>query len=121
MAPQLASQLITSLSKPGYYNVLQWTKGEFYRQPSTLHGTAQVFFDAKIPTLKTSAGENIDQARAALLKLYQHARDKQQRYVVVVHGRPGAGKTLLGISSVAEIARSESAKQSEPIFLSGNG
>ncbi|MCG6303950.1 DUF2075 domain-containing protein [Vibrio vulnificus] len=120
LAPQLASQLITSLSKPGYYNVLQWAKGEFYRQPSILHGTAQVFFDAKIPTLKTSAGENIDQARAALLKLYQHARDKQQRYVVVVHGRPGAGKTLLGISTVAEIARSDSAKKSEPIFLSGN-
>ncbi|HAS6108931.1 hypothetical protein BST55_07195 [Vibrio vulnificus] len=120
MAPQLASQLITSLSKPSYYNVLQWAKGEFYRQPSILHGTAQVFFDAKIPTLKTSAGENIDQARAALLKLYQHARDKQQRYVVVVHGRPGAGKTLLGISTVAEIARSDSAKKSEPIFLSGN-
>ncbi|MGD8230778.1 DNA/RNA helicase domain-containing protein [Vibrio sp. TRT 1302] len=120
LAPQLASQLITSLSKPSYYNVLQWAKGEFYRQPSILHGTAQVFFDAKIPTLKTSAGENIDQARAALLKLYQHARNKQQRYVVVVHGRPGAGKTLLGISSVAEIARSDSAKKSEPIFLSGN-
>ncbi|HAT8527697.1 TPA: DUF2075 domain-containing protein [Vibrio vulnificus] len=120
MAPQLASQLITSLSKPSYYNVLQWAKGEFYRQPSILHGTAQVFFDAKIPTLKTSAGENIDQARAALLKLYQHARNKQQRYVVVVHGRPGAGKTLLGISTVAEIARSDSAKKSEPIFLSGN-
>jgi hypothetical protein len=118
---QLASQLITSLSKPGFYDVLQWANGEFYRQPSILHGTAQVFFDAKIPTLKTSAGENIDQARAALLKLYQHARDTQQRYVVVVHGRPGAGKTLLGISSVAEIARSDSAKQSEPIFLSGNG
>ncbi|MER0396126.1 DNA/RNA helicase domain-containing protein [Vibrio vulnificus] len=120
LAPQLASQLITSLSKPSYYNVLQWAKGEFYRQPSILHGTAQVFFDAKIPTLKTSAGENIDQARAALLKLYQHARNKQQRYVVVVHGRPGAGKTLLGISTVAEIARSDSAKKSEPIFLSGN-
>ncbi len=120
LAPQLTSQLITSLSKPGYYNVRQWAKGKFYRQPSILHGTAQVFFDAKIPTLKTLAGENIDQARAALLTLYQHARDKQQRYVVVVHGRPGAGKTLLGISSVAEIARSESAKQSEPIFLSGN-
>ncbi|HCH4037655.1 TPA: DUF2075 domain-containing protein [Vibrio parahaemolyticus] len=121
MPLQLASQLITSLSKPGFYDVLQWANGEFYRQPSILHGTAQVFFDAKIPTLKTSAGENIDQARAALFKLYQHARDTQQRYVVVVHGRPGAGKTLLGISSVAEIARSESAKQSEPIFLSGNG
>lgn len=121
LAHQLASQLVTSLSQTGNYDVLQWSKGEFYRQPSILHGTAQVFFDAKIPTLKTSAGENIDQARAVLLKLYKHARDKQQRYVVVVHGRPGAGKTLLGISSVAEIARSESAMQSEPIFLSGNG
>lgn len=121
LAPQVASQLITSLNNPGYYDVHQWAKGEFYRQPSILHGTAQVFFDAKIPTLKTSAGENIDQARAALLKLYQHAREKQQRYVVVVHGRPGAGKTLLGISTVAEIARSDSAKKSEPIFLSGNG
>ncbi|HHG3065572.1 TPA: DNA/RNA helicase domain-containing protein [Vibrio parahaemolyticus] len=121
IAPKLAEALIGSLSKPSSYDVLRWAKGEFYRQPSILHGTTQVFFEAKIPTLKTSAGENIEEAREALIKFYQHAKDKQQRYVVVVHGRPGAGKTLLGISAVAEIARSDSAEQSEPIFLSGNG
>ncbi|MGR5176880.1 DNA/RNA helicase domain-containing protein [Vibrio mediterranei] len=120
LAPKLAEKLTHSLSKPHCYDVLQWANGDFYRQPSILHGTAQVFFDAKIPTLKTSASENIEEARDSLLKLYQHAKDKKQRYVVVVHGRPGAGKTLLGISTVAEIARSDSAKQSEPIFLSGN-
>ncbi len=120
LASKLSSKLITSLKKPEVYDVQNWKHGEFYRQPSILHGTAQVFFDAKIPTLKTSAGENIDEARAALLKLYHTAKERQQRYVVVVHGRPGAGKTLLGISAVAEIARSESQKKSEPIFLSGN-
>lgn len=120
LAPKLASKLIASLNKPITYDVKLWTDGEFYRQPSILHGTAQVFFDAKIPTLKTSAGKNIEDARATLLELYRHAKNEMQRYVVVVHGRPGAGKTLLGISTVAEIARSESAKQSEPVFLSGN-
>ncbi|ENP8456707.1 DUF2075 domain-containing protein [Photobacterium damselae] len=120
-APKLTEMLIGSLCKTFKYDVLNWAKGEFYRQPSILHGTAQVFFEAKIPTLKTSASENIEEARTSLLKLYQHAKDKKQRYVVVVHGRPGAGKTLLGISTVAEIARTESAKQSESIFLSGNG
>ncbi|OEG75158.1 hypothetical protein BEL05_02565 [Shewanella colwelliana] len=119
-APLLTNQLITSLRQTGSYDVLRWSKGEFYRQPSILHGTAQVFFDTKIPTLKTSASENIEEARDALLKLYQHAKAKLKRYVVVVHGRPGAGKTLLGISTVASVARNDSVKQSEPIFLSGN-
>lgn len=120
LAPKLACQIITSLNKPDSYDALCWEKGEFYRQPSILHGTAQVFFDAKIPTLKTSASENIEEARKALLELYQYAKQKQQRYIVVVHGRPGAGKTLLGVSAVAEISRSDSAKKSEPILLSGN-
>ena len=121
MAPRLASRLTGSLRKPQRYDVLRWAMGDFYRQPSILHGTAQIFFEAKIPTLKTSAGENIEEARSALNKLYRHAKIKQQRYVVVVHGRPGAGKTLLGISAVADIARNEIAEQSNPIFLSGNG
>ncbi|UPR30233.1 DUF2075 domain-containing protein [Vibrio crassostreae] len=119
-APLLTNQLVTSLRQTSSYDVLRWSKGEFYRQPSILHGTAQVFFDAKIPTLKTSASENIEEARGALLTLYQQAKAKLKRYVVVVHGRPGAGKTLLGISTVASVARNDSVKQSEPIFLSGN-
>ncbi|WP_434567672.1 DUF2075 domain-containing protein [Vibrio chagasii] len=95
-------------------------KGDLYRQPSILRGTAQVFFDAKIPTFKTFASESIEHEHAALLKLYHYAKDTYQRYVVV-HRHPDSGKTLLCINSVAKIASSESAMQSGPIFLSGNG
>ncbi|MBR9783980.1 MAG: DUF2075 domain-containing protein [Gammaproteobacteria bacterium] len=81
----------------------------------------QVFFDETIPTLKTSAGENIANARASLLKLYEDAKARFKRYVVVVHGRPGAGKTLLGISAVADLVNSYGAEHCKPLFLSGNG
>ncbi|MBO1106701.1 DUF2075 domain-containing protein [Plesiomonas shigelloides] len=120
--PALSNALINTLTKPQQtYDVLKWQQGDFYRQPSILHGTVQVFFEETIPTLKTSAGENIENARANLLTLYQNAKAKNKRYVVVVHGRPGAGKTLLGISVVADLVNTYGAEHCKPVFLSGNG
>ena len=122
LLPELSQALTASLMKPQRaYDSLSWQHGSFYRQPSILHGTVQVFFDETIPTLKTSAGENIENARASLLKLYEDAKARLKRYVVVVHGRPGAGKTLLGISAVADLVNSYGAEHCKPLFLSGNG
>lgn len=120
--PVLSHVLIKTLTKSQQaYDVLKWQHGNFYRQPSILHGTVQVFFEEIIPTLKTSAGENIEEARTNLLKLYQHAKTNHKRYLVVVHGRPGAGKTLLGISAVADLVNTYGAENCKPVFLSGNG
>ncbi len=47
MAPRLASRLTGSLRKPQRYDVLRWAMGDFYRQPSILHGTAQIFFEPR--------------------------------------------------------------------------
>lgn len=122
LLPALSNALIKMMFKPQLaYDVLKWQHGNFYRQPSILHGTVQVFFEETIPTLKTSAGENIEDARANLLKLYQHAKTNHKRYLVVVHGRPGAGKTLLGISAVADLVNTYGAEHCKPVFLSGNG
>ncbi|MFD1008939.1 DNA/RNA helicase domain-containing protein [Oceanisphaera ostreae] len=118
--PRLADLLITALTRPYIYDVTQWQKGVFYRQPSILHGTVQVFFKGEIPTLKTSAGENIVEARHQLNKLYADAKQNKKRYLVVVNGRPGAGKTLLGISTVADLVKEHGAEQCKPMFLSGN-
>ena len=120
--PALSNALIKAFTKPQQaYDVLKWQHGNFCRQPSILHGTVQVFFEETIPTLKTSAGENIEDARIKLLELYQYAKKNYKRYVVVVHGRPGAGKTLLGISAVADLVNTYGAENCKPVFLSGNG
>lgn len=104
MLPKLSNELCHALSKPrNQYQTHQWQFGQFYRQPSLMHGTVQVFFEESIPTLKTEAGNNIKDARAEFVALYEQAKKNKERYVVVVHGRPGAGKTLLGVSVVADL------------------
>lgn len=117
---RLADLLITALTQPYTYDVTLWQEGTFYRQPSILYGTVQVFFKGEIPTLKTSAGENIVEARHRLSELYTDAKQQKKRYLVVVNGRPGAGKTLLGISVVADLVKQHGAENCKPIFLSGN-
>lgn len=118
--PLLIQYLNKSLMKPICYDVTRWQHGKFYRQPSILHGTVQVFFEQHIPTLKTAAGDNILAARQSLVELYTQAKAQQERYVIVVNGRPGAGKTLLGISVVSDLVNQFGADTCKPLFLSGN-
>ncbi|CAM2928402.1 DNA/RNA helicase domain-containing protein [Moritella viscosa] len=118
--PKLVDGLGTALQSEHHFDVSKWQHGTFNRQPSIIHGTVRVFYDNDIPNLKTEAGENIEQARENLVKLYQHAKENQLRYVVVINGRPGAGKTLLGISAVADLVTTYGSKNCKPLFLSGN-
>lgn len=82
-----------------------WQAGRFIRQPGILSGTVDLFYRQRMPNLKNEAAQNITQAREALLALYDHVRRNKKRYVVMVNGRPGAGKTLLGMTVVTELAR----------------
>lgn len=116
--PQLTDALIRALQSPHTYDVQKWQHGTFYRQPSILAGTIQAFLMKEMPTLKTDAVDNIEQARQALLNVYQQAKQNKKHYVVMVHGRPGAGKTLLGISAMAELAQRN--PDETPLLISGN-
>ena len=102
------------------YDSAKWIEGKFYRQPSILAGTVEAFFNKKMPHLKGDAQENIVEVRENLLKIYELAREKKQRYIVVVNGKPGAGKTLLGLSMTADLIYRYNAKNLKPVFLSGN-
>jgi len=120
--PKLTKKLCDSLTTQNInkYDVIKWQQGSINRQPSIIHGTVRVFFDNDIPNLKTDTGKSIEQAREHLVKLYQHAKDNQRRYLVVINGRPGAGKTLLGMSVVADLVTTYGAETCKPLFLSGN-
>ena len=118
---KLKKDIIESLNKPEKYDVSAWQSGMFIRQPGILSGTVELFFKNRLPNLKNEAAENITRARDDLMSLYEEARQQQKRYVVMVNGRPGAGKTLLGMTVVAELARKYKDEGLAPLFLSGNG
>lgn len=119
--PKLLQSLETTLQGPIVYNTHKWQSGHFHRQPSILAGTVEIFFKEHIPELKTEAGENILQARKKIQNIYQQAKANRERFFVLVGGAPGAGKTLLGLSTVAETVRNHGSNQCAPIYASGNG
>lgn len=117
---KLKDDLLASIAKDKKYDVSKWQEGVFYRQPGILSGTVDLFYHHKMPNLKNEAAENLNEARDGLIRLYEHARDKKKRYVVMVNGRPGAGKTLLGMTVVTELARQYKDEGLAPLFISGN-
>lgn len=117
---KLKNDLLDSSHKIEQYDVGKWQSGVFIRQPGILSGTVDLFYHHKMPNLKNEAAQNINEARDGLLKLYEYARDKKKRYVVMVNGRPGAGKTLLGMTVVTELARRYKEESLAPLFISGN-
>lgn len=119
--PKLVNALTLVLNEPYCFDALKWQNGIFERQPTILHGTVKVFFDNDIPNLKTESGRNIVEVRNKLKLLHEYAKSNRKRYIVVVNGRPGAGKTLLGISAVADAVNQFGASNCRPVFLSGNG
>lgn len=118
--PKLQQALIEASQKTKKYEVSDWQAGRFIRQPGILSGTVDLFYRQRMPNLKNEAAQNITQAREALLALYDHVRRNKKRYVVMVNGRPGAGKTLLGMTVVTELARRYRAEGLAPLFISGN-
>ena len=117
---QLATDIIQAMDMPHCYSVSRWATGHFYRQPSILAGTVDIFFNEHIPTLHTDAGQNIQQARQTIQQIYQKAKYNKERYLVLVGGAPGAGKTLLGLSAVADTLKEHPTPTSSPVYLSGN-
>lgn len=116
----LKEDLIAAGNKPEVYQVENWQSGGFIRQPGILAGTVGIFFNHKMPNLKNEAAENINEAREELLQLYEDAKASKSRFIVMVNGRPGAGKTLLGMTVVAELARQYKHDGLSPLFISGN-
>ena len=117
---KLHEAVVKALQAPICYDTHQWQHGYYHRQPSILAGTVEVFFRENIPTLHTDAGQNIIEARQSIQTLYQQAKEQKKRFLVLVGGAPGAGKTLLGLSAVADTLQAYQADQCAPVYLSGN-
>lgn len=65
-----------------------------------------------------SKGEDLKNTTETLLNLIQEAKEKQEKYLCLVTGVPGAGKTLIGLSVATRHQDEEHNNRS--VYLSGN-
>lgn len=68
-------------------------------------------------------GEDLKRTTNTLLRLIEQAKSRQEKYLCLVTGVPGAGKTLIGLS-VATMYKTEEGlqhgKENRSVYLSGN-
>lgn len=96
----------------------RWLDGTYLLKPSLLRGTVHAILFNQIPELTGKNGKQLSTARKMIKEQHQAAQKAGQGLVIIVDGAPGAGKTLLGISLVAEFIHQATAKQAT--FFSGN-
>ncbi|MCI4411597.1 MAG: DUF2075 domain-containing protein [Thiotrichales bacterium] len=96
-----------------------WLSGRYERKPSVLRGTVELFIKNKIPSIWGDDGKSIINLRSKIVEHYRDARTNKKQKLLLVSGTPGSGKTLLGLSVVAELVNQHNI--SKPIYFSGNG
>lgn len=102
-----------------------WLYSPYCPTTNIVDAAKKLYANHKVEDINRSdaKGEDLTQTTNTLLKLIEQARDRHERYLCLVTGVPGAGKTLIGLS-VATMYQTgdelKNGKDSRSVYLSGN-
>lgn len=119
---KLKNDLITKLKLEEKYEISKWQHGYFDRPFNLMRGTVDLFLKNDFSHLTNNdVADSIQQSKEYLLNVFDQAKNEKQKHVVLVRGVAGAGKTLLGLTAIAEISQKYEREKIMPLYLSGNG
>lgn len=118
----LKTDLIEKIQLEEKYDISKWQSGYFDRPFNLMRGTVDLFLKNDFSHLKhNDVAESIQKSKEYLLNVFAQAKNEGQKHLVVVRGVPGAGKTLLGLSAIAELSQIYENEKIMPLYMSGNG
>ena len=87
---------------------------------SIVEAARELFGGHTVADIKRSdaRGESLVRTTERIMGLIHQARDRHEKYLCMITGVPGAGKTLVGLSVATEYKNEE--KQNRSVYLSGN-
>lgn len=99
----------------------RWFNSPYHPTPTIIAAAVEAYTTHDISEIANSeAGQNdINQCEKKLNEVIEYAQQKKKKCVCFVTGVPGAGKTLVGLNTVAKNLKKDKAGLS--IYLSGNG
>lgn len=96
---------------------LQWLDGDYEPLPVLIKAAADIFARNPLPQIRTIKESHIPELLTWLDSLIERAAAQQEHYLVLITGRPGAGKTLVGLECVAR----QNGRNYPANYISGNG
>lgn len=99
----------------------KWFNAPYHPTPTIIAAAVEAYTAHDISEIANSeAGQgDIDQCEKEINDIIAYAQAKRKKCVCFVTGVPGAGKTLVGLDTVAKHLKAE--KKSLSVYISGNG
>jgi hypothetical protein len=98
----------------------QWDRSVYKPVPNVIEAATSIFAGHDVRSIANADADNLRSAATRLLELIKEARDHGRRYLLVLTGVPGSGKTLAGLHVVHSAIATGVERQGEIVYLSGN-
>jgi hypothetical protein len=119
---ELGNYLSTVSTTDGgpHINPTDWDRSDYRPVPSVIEAATSIFAGHDVRSIANADAENLDRAAARLVALIAEAKQRRRRYLLILTGVPGSGKTLAGLDVVHSAIASGVERPGDIIYLSGN-
>jgi len=98
----------------------EWDRSAYKPVPNVIEAATSIFAGHDVRSIANADADNLRSAAARLLGLIEEARSHGKRYLLILTGVPGSGKTLAGLHVVHSAIATGVERQGEIVYLSGN-
>ena len=97
-----------------------WDYSAYRPVPTIVEAATAIFADHTVTAITNADAENLRVAAARLVSLIQEAKESGSRFLLMLTGVPGSGKTLAGLQVVHSAVASGVEERGDIVYLSGN-
>jgi hypothetical protein len=111
---------VSEFSRGPVLDVDQWDHSPYKPVPNVVEAATSIFAGHDVRSIANADADNLRSASMRLLELIGEARREQKRYLLILTGVPGSGKTLAGLDVVHSAIATGLEQQGDIVYLSGN-
>ena len=97
-----------------------WDRSAYRPVPNVIDAASSIFAGHDVRSIANADADNLGSAAARLVALIEQARERGKRYLLLLTGVPGSGKTLAGLHVVHSAVATGVERTGDIVYLSGN-
>jgi hypothetical protein len=97
-----------------------WDRSAYRPVPNVIEAATSIFAGHGVRSIANADADNLRSAAGRLLELIKEARDLNKRFLLILTGVPGSGKTLAGLHVVHSAIETGVEHHGHIVYLSGN-
>jgi Uncharacterized conserved protein (DUF2075) len=98
----------------------EWDRSSYRPVPNVIEAATSIFAGHNVRSIANADAGNLRLAAGRLIALIDQAQQQRKRYLLILTGVPGSGKTLAGLDVVHSAVATGVEHQGDIVYLSGN-